>query len=90
MVDDWTDQQIQAEIMRLSAMAVAGQLDDLNAEFHDEPVSTTPVIEMITKLRTVFMLKHMLPKWYSYRDAARAELDRRGRDGAKVLRGLYL
>lgn len=86
--DSISDHQISEIISSMDKLAWKNDWDRLSQIYADLNPEALTVVEMIAYLRTSFTYKNKITSWASLRDRCKVELERRGRDPARVLRGL--
>ncbi len=73
---------------KVQEFAVNGAWHELNAAISGAPIQEITTTWLITMLRGTFRFREMLPNWENFRDAVKIELDDRGTNSARLLRGL--
>jgi hypothetical protein len=82
------DSDIAEAIRELSKLLSSGKLQTVDAILNAIQPTELSVEMMITLLRTSYVARTSLQSWATFLERARAEVTRRGRNPAKVFRGL--
>ena len=86
--DTISDHQISEIITSMDKLAWKNDWTRLSQIYADLQPEQMTVVEMIAYLRTSFSYKNKITSWVAFRDRCKVELERRGRDCTRVLRGL--
>ncbi len=83
-----SDHQIAEIIDRVDKLAWKNDWSELTRIYAALDPAEMEIVEMIAYLRTPFTYRHKILTWEAFRDRAKVEIEAKGRDSNKLLRGL--
>lgn len=83
-----SDAELVKQIDELNSALNASRFDIVDHAYETARIEEMPIESIIAYLRVPFTARHRLENWTAFRDRAKAELLRRGRDPDRLLRGL--
>lgn len=83
-----TDREISEIIVRLDKLAWKNSWDELSKIYEVLDPKALTLVEMVAYLRSPFTYRTKFQGWAEFLERARPEIEARGRDSTKMLRGL--